>query len=268
MKYYFINILFCLNFFQIQAQSIDCPKPIIVGEGNQNNYQVIYPLGWSEKGDFAYIHQDINAYAGGGGFQYNFIVQNMKTDEVVFEKGFYYNNNNVEYTWKSYSTNIDSLANKKMAFFDYAFFKTIVWSKIRVEISDAITKYKIKTTYLSLNNVLDLKEKGITIYEKIINNPITDHFTIDYKIILDSEAKGKKMIYHWHCDDKDKSCLNNYYSKRRYFVIKGYFRNPFENRIAIIVFLETNGYGEINEFPLLVGANLENGYDKTLTNKK
>ncbi|KAA1241021.1 hypothetical protein [Aquimarina sp. RZ0] len=124
MKYYFVSIIVCFNVFWIQAQIIDCPKPVVVGNPMESNYQVIYPLGWSEKGDFSYIHQDINTVAGGGGFQYNFIVQNMKTDKILFEKSIYYTPED-GYVWKPYSTNIDSLAYKKGAYFDYAFFKTI-----------------------------------------------------------------------------------------------------------------------------------------------
>ena len=132
-----------------------------------------------------------------------------------------------------------------------------------------ITKYKIKTNQLYLNPILDLKEKGITINEENVRDNKYDNFTIDYKIILNSKIKGNKTIYNWHCGHKHTPCENKnlsiYY---RNFVIKGYFKSPFEDIIAIIVFREQNGYGETWEFPFVVGANLENGYNKTSTNKK
>ncbi len=266
MQYYFIIFLFCLNIFCVKAQSIDCPKPIIVGKASDSNYQIIYPLGWSEKGNFSYIHQDINVLAGGGGFQYYFIIQNMKTDTTVFEKRFYGDPNEGKYKWEPFSTNIDSIAYKEMAYFDYAFFKTITWPLNGGEISDILALHKIKTTHTFFNNTLDLKKKNITIDER---SSFDNHtLTTDYKIILNSKTKGKKTIYHWHCDAKCKALSKNDYPDYRKFVIKGYFKSPFENRIAIIAFREVNGYEEIEEFPFMVGADLENGYNKTLPNKK
>ena len=255
MKYYFVSIIVCFNVFWIQAQIIDCPKPVVVGNPMESNYQVIYPLGWSEKGDFSYIHQDINTVAGGGGFQYNFIVQNMKTDKILFEKSIYYTPED-GYVWKPYSTNIDSLAYKKGAYFDYAFFKTITWKKNRHQVLDVLTKYKIKPTNLSLNNISKLQEEGITVDEKsnIINSK-NGTVTTDYKITLYSKNIKEKIVYHWHCQEE--KCSKNSLLSYRRFMIKGYFKSPFENRVAIIVFNENNGYGEIDEFPFAVGANLE-----------
>lgn len=255
MKYYFVSIIFCFNSFWIQAQVIDCPKPVIVGNPNEGNYQVIYPLGWSEKGDFSYIHQDINAFAGGGGFKYNFIVQNMKSDKILFKKNMYYNPED-GYVWKPRSTKIDSLAYKKGAYFDHAFFKTITWNKNRHLILDVLTNYKIKPTNLSLNNISKLQEKGITLDEK--SNTVTSKngtVVTDYKIKLFSKNIKEKIIYHWYC--KQEKCSTNSPLLYRRFMVKGYFKSPFENRIAIIVFNENNGYGEIDEFPFAVGANLE-----------
>ena len=256
MKYYFVSIIILIA-LGIQAQVIDCPTPIIVGNPYESNYQVIYPLGWSDEGHFSYIYQDINVLAGGGGFQYNFIMQNMKTDKILFEKRIYYNPENA-YDWEPFSTKTDSLAYEKMAYFDYAFFKTIAWSKNRHQILDSLTKHKIKPTHLSLNNILILQEKGITVDEKSnIDLSKNGTLTTDYKITLYSEDIKEKTIYHWHC--KDENCSKNNNLLYRRFKIKGYFKSPFENRIAIIVFKEKNGYGEINEFPFAIGANLGKG---------
>ncbi len=256
MKYFFISIIFYFNVFGIEAQTLDCPKPVIIGNPSDSNYQVIFPLGWSEKGNFSYIHQDINVLAGAGDFQYNFIVQNMKTNKILHKKEFYYNSES-KYFWKQFSTKIDSLAHKKMAYFDYAFFKTIAWNKNRNQIYDILAKYKIKLSNQVFKNMLNLQEKGITVDEKSnLVNSNNRTVTTDYKITLQSKSKEKKIVYHWYC--KEKKCSKNSNLMYMRFIVKGYFESPFKNQIAIIAFKETNGYGELDEFPFAVGANLEN----------
>ncbi|KAA1241020.1 hypothetical protein [Aquimarina sp. RZ0] len=119
-----------------------------------------------------------------------------------------------------------------------------------------LTEYKIKPTNLSLNNISKLQEEGITVDEKsnIINSK-NGTVTTDYKITLYSKNIKEKIVYHWHCQEE--KCSKNSLLSYRRFMIKGYFKSPFENRVAIIVFNENNGYGEIDEFPFAVGANLE-----------
>lgn len=245
-------IVICLNSFGKQISIVDCPEPLIVGNPNESNYQVIYPLGWSESGDFSYIHQDINALQGGGGFEYHLIVQNMKTDKILYRKSIYYDPED-GYIWKPLSTAIDSLAHKRMAYFDYAFFKTIAWSENKNKILEVLNKYKIGLTKLPLNNVLKLKEKGIKIEEKSNSANLNQYMTIDYKISLYSNNIQKKVIYHWYCQEAICSEKSSY----KQFMIKGYFESPFENRIAIIVFMQDSGYEEKDEFPFAVGAYLK-----------
>lgn len=121
-----------------------------------------------------------------------------------------------------------------------------------------LTKNKIKRIHLSLNNISQYKEKGITLDEKSnIDDFKNGTVTTDYKIRLYSEDIKEKIIYHWYC--KDEKCLKNSNLLYRRFIVKGYFKSPFENRIAIIVFKEKNGYGEIDEFPFAVGKNLGKG---------
>lgn len=262
VNFMLLNCFFSIIAFPALAQIIDCPKPVVVGryKDQANMYQVIYPFGWSERGDFAYILQDVNT----SNFSYKVIIQNMKTDKIIWQKKVLYDfesDTGIEnkYSWDANSTEEDTAyQNANGAYFDYAFFKAVFWQEYSLIISEAINKYQIKVSPASEKDVSDLKKYGISINEKTETKD--DFITIDYKIEIISETKGKKTVYHFSCKPDSASCQLSKFIWIRSFGIQGFFKSPFENRIAIIVFESTNGSEEAWEYPFLLGADLDKGF--------
>jgi len=237
--------IFFLTFSTLHAQ-YTCPKPVVAGDTISNTYQVIYPLGWSKDGVFAYIHQDMNMLSTAEVYFYTVIFQNMETNKVLWIKKIEYNlENNNQY---QYSTD-DTLYN-------YAFFKQIVWNSYGQDIGDKLKLYNIDRADSSLDKVGNLP-KDISLKETATKN--TSELTTHYNIRLFKSDKFKP-VYNYDCTRTENSTDDSESIWYRTFAVKGYFKSSFENRIAILVFKETNGFEEPYEYPFVVGTHLENGF--------
>jgi len=60
-----------------------------------------------------------------------------------------------------------------------------------------------------------------------------------------------------NCQSQDDD--NSWYSD---YSVQGYFRSPYEDRLAILMFYITNGYGEPWEEPFFIGSHLDYGFEK------
>ena len=240
-------ILIYLTSFSVNGQYVG-PKSIVVGDTITNNYQVIYPLGWSEDGVFAYIHQDINPLGAAEIYFYTVIFQNMKTGKILWILNIEYdleNNNDNRYHYSEDGTT-----------YNYAFFKQIVWNSYGQKIEDKLKLYNIERTDSSLHKLTDLP-KDISLKESGTKND--SEISVRYNIKLFKPQKFKP-VYNYDCTRTKDSCDVNESIWYKTFAVKGYFKSPFEIRIAILVFKETNGFEEPYEYPFFVGTHLEKGF--------
>ncbi len=241
------TILVYLTSFSVKGQYLG-PKSLVIGDVSANNYQVIYPLGWSEKGIFAYIHQDMNVLGAAEIYFYTVIFQNMKTNEIRWTLNIEYNLEN--YNHYHYSSDDTS--------YNYAFFKQIVWDSYGQEIEDKLKLYNIEREDSSLHKVDDLP-KDISLKESETKNDSDSEISVRYNIKLFKPHKFKP-VYDYDCTKIEDPCDVNETIWYRTFTVKGYFKSPFENRIAILVFKETNGFEEAYEYPFFAGTHLEKGF--------
>jgi len=241
-----IIISFFLLTFSTMSSQYTGPKPVVVGDTITNNYQVIYPLGWSEDGIFAYIHQDINILSASQDYYYYVTFQNMETNEVLWHE-------KIEY---KLGPNQHFPVDDTM--YNSAFFKLVIWSSYYSETEKKIIQYKIKREDAVLLSTTNLP-KGISIKETETKNDSDSEISVRYNIKLFKPHKFKP-VYNYDCTRMEDPCNLNESIWYRTFAVKGYFKSPFENRIAILVFKETNGFEEPYEYPFLVGAHLEKGF--------
>lgn len=248
IKILITNSLLLLIALSVQAQTIKCPTPVIVGDAD--NYQVIYPLGWSIKGNFAYIHQDINTLATTDIFLYKVIIQDTKTNKILWSKTIEdsdYHNDLV--------THIPGDETR----YNYAYFKLVIWQKNKKEIKKKLNEYNIKMYDTFLRNIAGLSD--ISIKEKEIKK---GDVTEDYEVIMYNTEKFK-TVYKYECKQTKKACDDESIWYRT-FAIKGYFKSPFGSRIAIIIFKIENGFEEPFEYPFIVGTHLNKDF-KDITKK-
>lgn len=241
-KIVLITILVYLISFSVKAQYTG-PKPIVVGD-TSTNYQVIYPLGWSNDGTFAYIHQDMNDFATRDNYYYTIHIQNMKTNKTLWSKQFKSDLEN----YKHFPAD-NTLHN-------YTFFKLVMWDRIGGEIKAKLNQYNVEIENGSLHKVNDLP-KDISLKETATKND--SEITTRYNIRLFKSDKFK-LVYGYDCTRTEDPCDVNKSIWYRTFALKGYFKSPFENRIAILVFKETNGVEEPYEYPFFASTHLEKGF--------
>ena len=254
MKLAITFFLICIHISFINAQDIECPKPQIIGVFEQNGYQIIYPFGWSESGNFAYILQDLNLNESSD-YVFKAVIQNMKSDSVLWYKDIVFSaDDNPDIHWDcecDYTIDGDVDYMKK---YNHSFLEKVIWPKHKNEIITAIEDFNIKVDPQSLLKLSDLAKSKIMIEE--IKSKYEDYCIEKYEIVLKENNKVKKVVYSYHTPKDQNLCGKNssgiWY---RDFSVEGYFKSPFDDQIAIVVFEKTNGYEETFEKPFLVGTN-------------
>lgn len=245
LKIILLNSLFIFMFSTVIGQ-YSGPKLVVIGDVSANNYQVIYPLGWSENGTFAYIHQDMNVLSSEEIYSYTVIFQNTKTNKTLWVKHIV---SNLE-SYNHFPSDDTP--------YNYTFFKLVLWDSYGQEIEDKLKLYNIERGDSDLHEVNDLPN-GFSIKEKETTNDSDSEITIGYNIKL-FKSYQFKSVYDYNCTRMKDQCKVNESIWYRNFVVKGYFKSPFENRIAILVFKETNGFEEPYEYPFFAGVHLEKGF--------
>lgn len=88
IKFLFI-IVVILPVFSVDKNDYLPPKQVVFNNkinDNENLISKIYPLGWSKDGKFAYCISYPNEAMSDGNI-YNLIIQNLITDEIVYDSG-------------------------------------------------------------------------------------------------------------------------------------------------------------------------------------
>ncbi len=241
-----LSSLFIFLFSTVVIGQYTGPKQIVVGDVSTNNYQVIYPLDWSENGIFAYMHQDMNVLSSVEIYSHTVIFQNMETNKILWTKHIV---SNLEIYNHFPSDN---------TLHNYAFFKLVLWNLHGQDIEDKLKLYNIERGNSNLHKITDLP-KRFSIKENKTTNDNDSKITIGYDIRLFKPYQFKP-VYDYDCYKVNASCNLTESIGYRHFTVRGYFKSPFENRIAILVFKETNGFEEPFEYPFFVGTHLEKGF--------
>lgn len=248
----FLIVFFLFSIYSINAQNIDCPKSLIIGDFDKNEYQIMYPFGWSEGGYFAYILQDMNQKESAD-YTFKVIVQNMKTDSIAWSKDIIFNyDDNPNVKWECDSNPSVDSASDYIKKYNYCFLEQILWPKYKEEVEIELKKYNISINSQVLIQSTELLKNKIKIDE--IKTVYDDYCVDKYEIILKENEKIKKIVFSNDSQKNNTLCGSSNQIWYRNFSIKGYFKSPFEDRVAIVVFETTNGYEETFETPFLVGA--------------
>lgn len=117
------------------------PNYEIVGAYEANGYTVMYPLGWSKTGSFAYIYQDINVMGGAEIYKFNLIVQEHGNEVPLKEVEVVYN---LEYD--SVRAFVDSLYVRRSGDttnFNASFLQSVYWTEYEDSVKSILNEYKI-----------------------------------------------------------------------------------------------------------------------------
>ena len=194
-------------------------------------FDKFYPIGWSKDGHFAYIVEPADEAAGL--YFFEFVIQNMISDKKVWtwkpkdevEEG------SVKQMWKDYAMVFAEKLNQ---------YGIIQQKDIKIEpteFTNGGNKFKI-----TIDNKMETCDFGFDVVKA------TDVF-------IKSPELGSKRIYSY--TEKEIS-----YTLSK--IVAGVIKSPYEDRIAVIVKTEINGYegppNVISQF--LVGANLKESFKK------
>lgn len=202
----------------------------------QPYYAQVYPIGWSKNGFFAYISL---VYSDGAGTTSgNLIIKNLTTNKFnsISDYGFV-----IEYD--EYDTT-------------YTHIKTM-WQKNYKAIADSLMKYNIiqqkkfddlsfpiTTNVDSLNYAIQHTHEDV---DGVSGN-------VSFIVTIYSKIQGKKTIHEYH----------NSHSSFLMGNVIGYFKSPYENRIAVILTSEHRGWeGPPNDIGYqFIGCHLKEGFLK------
>ena len=256
--YIFVNFILLINCTFLSSLEINSKNLQIVGNYDDTNYCAILPIGWSKSGCFAYVIHDTNPLGSSSIYIYKIIVQNMITDEILFQKQIVYN---FEDDYDLYADILEKIQNlphdpERPLDDSRLFWEKIAWPEYKLEIIKVLKEFKIIPKDHSFKNINILTNSGYQIKEIKIQDKIG--LTKKYEIIISKNGKGEKCVYSYYNDTQKDDYGNSIWMRE--FDIISFIKSPFEDRIAVLVFKTTDGYEEPWEFPFFVGIHLEKGF--------
>ncbi len=229
----FVIILFILDAFARINYTV--PQQAILKYGKSESLVpgAIYPIGWSRTGRFAYIREQEQDAAGFT--EFTLVVQNMITDAVI-----------ASFTAQDFDNIIQFWSNKSEHFSQILNEHGIVQHQ----------KFKLMTFPLThgkdtINVELRHSEQ---LPEKTDNLPIMGSVYLiptQVQAIIESKLHGKKQVY------------SEKFSIKVKVSVAGYLKNPYEDRIALVLRYETPGqHGTPPHYVhnVFVGVHLEKGF--------
>lgn len=197
---------------------------------NGSNY---YPIGWSRDGNIAF--REFREFDGAGGCQDNLIVQSMVTDKIIKDIQLDFFMDGSVGDWD-----------------DHCDFEKI-WRKERRTILKYLNRYEIQDNSFGFMN----KSKEIT-----SNNR-------EYKIKLSQDLLETYDGYNYEGENRTSYKLKVYVNGRSKTISKatirahnidyiGYYKSPFEERIAIVLQYQDDQSGEYanNGGIIIIGCDL------------
>ena len=205
--------------------------------------QLIYPIGWSKNGNFAYvIYYDIGSACGFCPF-YKLIIQSAVTDKILTEN-----------TYEAYSNKKKS--GKKEI--------NEIWKEIIASSQKELNKYQIiqddvfhldKPEFIYKNISYQIKYQyrtGSYQFQAFEAPSVEETFISKGTLTLYSSARGKKIVFR--------------YNRKNYDTVidaapAGYLSSPYENRIVILFTQKyLDGDGTQREKLRFIGAHLTKGF--------
>ena len=240
---YTILILISFTFFysQIFAQqkTFSEPSEWVYYKTDQDEfmepmYDKLFPIGFSKEGLFAYIVEPADEACGC--YFMNFIITNLKTDNVVWE--FKYEGSLEDYLEEQ--ENMKSIWKKNKLLFEEKLNTFGIIQQKSIKLEKFPVHYSGNGYKATLNSYKKEKEDwGI---EVVVQN----------QIWLTSSRSGKKMVF------------NEAFSTDNFILsanISGFIKSPYEDRIAIMLKQERRGWeGPPNVISFqFIGAHLTDG---------
>lgn len=242
-------------FFSIctQAQLDTLPaKAQLVGDVEANAYTVIYPLGWSTEGKFAYVYQDINMMGGAEIYDYHFIIQGRQLGVGDVHLQNTYNLEEDSTYWF-----VHDLETEDSTFWGHSFFTNVYWKENKDTLLNLLEEYNIFRAPVPEILELDkLKENQITlsvVRDRDTENAIILDRSID--IFIQVKGKQKRSIYSkTNALNEDGWAVDGYgnYTDLLYYDVQGFIRCPFSDHYLLYLVESTMGYEEAAERIILV----------------
>lgn len=232
------------------SQEYDFPHYRIIGDYESTEYTVMYPIGWSKTGLFAWIHQDVNPLSAAMIFKYDVIIQDLRNNKEIWSQSIEYNAElNPELLDK-----IDLADDTTL--FGYSFFCDYVWNENYDQISKKMKEFEIIQDSVKVRNIPFIHE-GWILTEETVTNPDEPGCTVSYTVSLQRQGtKILKVLYQFsQAPNEDNMCTDPYGNSVFYlnFEIRAYFKSPFEDLYVLYIVQSAQGYEEPWEYPFLIG---------------
>lgn len=200
--------------------------------------EIIYPLGWSEDGKFAYLIEEANEAVVD--FTLHFIIQDTETDKELERKTY---KASEQKNYEPDDANIDLQS---------------VWEAQKETYNALLVKHNIRagngTQFYGLPWVESQQPYRFMSANKMAHSDLFDlDFVSEHRLQAAEQGVGQKTILK-HTFGKYDMAIGTQ--------VLGYFRSPFEDRVAVLDAFEKRGYeGPPNVLKLkIVGCNLSDGF--------
>lgn len=191
--------------------------------------EVIYPLGWSEDGKFAYLIEEANEAVYN--YTLHFIIQDTETDKQLVKETF------------------KASEQPKYEPDDTAIDLESVWSSRKDRYNELLTEHKILvgngTQFYGMPWVKSQRPYRFKGINKMAHSDLFDlDFVSEHRLEASEQGVGKKIILTHNFGKYDLALATE---------ALGYFQSPFEDRIAVVDAFEKRGYeGPPNVLKLMV----------------
>jgi hypothetical protein len=196
--------------------------------------EIIYPLGWSEDGKFAYLIEEANEAVYN--YTLHFIIQDTETDKQLVKETFKASD---QPSYKQDDTAIDLES---------------VWSSRKDRYSELLSQHNIRTgngtQFYGMPWVKSQRPYRFNGINKMAHSDLFDlDFVSEHRLEASEQGGSKKII------------LKHTFGKYDLVIATqalGYFQSPFEDRVAVVDGFEKRGYeGPPNVLKLkVVGCDL------------
>ena len=265
-QYLLLFSLFLSVSLNAQNENISpVPHYEVVGCFSCNNYTVLYPLGWSENGDFAYIYQDVNGMGGAYIYHFQLIIQSAGgVEDFLYSEMITYNLED-DSTYHHYEDKLfDVSSEDDTAWYATSWMSTVLWPEHGERIDQILEDHKIKRydeqAVYSLQHFEDRSmryyqvpdpdtldgwriDERVDIYYQMSDDPETLFFTIENKLDEDGmtfDHSGKYKI------------------DLLFYQIEGVIRSPVIDNLYYVYLVEnTFGFEELAERLILIPVHVD-----------
>lgn len=191
--------------------------------------QVIYPLGWSEDGKFAYFIEEANEAVYN--YTLHFIIQDTETDKQLVKETF---KASEQPKYEPDDTAID--------------FES-VWPSRKDRYNQLLSEHNIRagngTQFYGMPWVVSQRPYRFKAINKMAHSDLFDlDFVSEHRLEASEQGGGKKIILKHTFGKYDLALATQ---------ALGYFQSPFEDRVAVVDAYEKRGYeGPPNVLKLMV----------------